>query len=129
MRQPVRIFYGTVKVGLVCFTETSDKNTTKNLVLFSKTLPLLQIRELLKSFMFIDHNFFYYRAFENTHLCPFNKSKFNLKSDRVNLPAPVSPIKCLVYLTNVRAIQYKLGPERLTRLGNSNLLRLPVRRT
>ena len=32
----------------------------------------------------------------------------------------------LLYLPNVRAIQYKLGPERLTRLGNSNVLRLPV---
>ena len=92
-----------------------NKNTTNNLVLFSKTLPLLQIKELLKYFMFINHNFFYYRALENTHLWPFNKSKFNLKSDRFNLPAPVSPITCQAYLTNVRAIQYKLGPERLTR--------------
>ena len=92
-----------------------NKNTTNNLVLFSKTLPLLQIKELLKSFMFINHNFFYYRALENTHLWPFNKSKINLKSDRFNLPAPVSPFTCLAYLTNVRAIQYKLGPERLTR--------------
>ena len=52
--------------------------------------------------------------------------KFNLKSDRVKLVAPVSPIECLLYLPNVRAIQYILGPERLTRLGNSNVLRLPV---
>ena len=29
-------------------------------------------------------------------------------------------------LLNVRAIQYKLGPERLTRLGNANVLLLPV---
>ena len=35
----------------------------------------------------------------------FGKSKFNLKSDRVNLVAPASPIKCLLYLPNVRAIQ------------------------
>ena len=41
---------------------------------------------------------------------PFSKSKFNLKSDRVNLVA--NPIECLLYLTNVHAIQYKLGPER-----------------
>ena len=47
-------------------------------------------------------------------------------SDRVNLVAPASPIECLPYLPNVRAIQFKLGPERLTRLGNSNVLRLPV---
>ena len=44
------------------------------------------------------------------HPWPFSKSKFNLKSDRVNLVAPASPIKCLLYLPNVRAIQYKLGP-------------------
>ena len=55
-----------------------------------------------------------------------SKSKLNLKSDRVNLVAPASPIECLLYLPNVRAIEYKLGPERLTRLGNSNVLRLPV---
>jgi len=55
-----------------------------------------------------------------------SKSKFNLKSDRVNLVAPASPIECLPYLPNVRAIQYKLGPERLTKLGNSNVLRLLV---
>ena len=36
-------------------------------------------------------------------------------------------IECLLYLPNVQAIQYKLGPERLTRLGNSNVLRLPAR--
>ena len=54
------------------------------------------------------------------------KSKFKLKSDRVKLVAPASPIECLLYLPNVRAIQYKLGPEGLTRLENSNLLRLPV---
>ena len=58
---------------------------------------------------------------------PFSKSKFNLKSDHVNLVAPASPIECLLYLRNVPEIQYKLGPERLTRLGNSNVLRLPVR--
>ena len=58
-----------------------------------------------------------------THLWPFSKSKFNLKSDRVNLVAPVSPIECLLYLSNDRAIQYKLGSERLNRLGNSNVQR------
>ena len=31
-----------------------------------------------------------------------------------------------VYLPNVRALQYKLGPERLTRLESSNVLQLPV---
>ena len=61
-----------------------------------------------------------------THPWPFSKSKFNLKSDRVNLVAPASPIECLLYLPNVRAIQYKLGPERLTWFGNSNVLRLPL---
>ena len=71
------------------------------------------------------------RTVQSTHLRTFSKSKFNLKSDRVNLVAPASPIECLLYLPNVRAIQYKLGPERLTRLrivGNSNVLRLPVSR-
>ena len=47
-------------------------------------------------------------------------------ADRVNLVAPASPIECLLHLPNDRAIQYKLGPEKLTRLGNSNVLRLPV---
>ena len=58
------------------------------------------------------------------HPRSFSKSKFNLKSDRVNLVAPASPIE--LYLPNVRAIQYKLGPKRLTRLGNSNVLLLAV---
>ena len=49
-----------------------------------------------------------------------------LNSDCVNLFAPASAIEGLLYLPNVRAIQYKLGPEKLTRLGNSNILRLPV---
>ena len=53
-------------------------------------------------------------------------STVNLKSNRVNLIAQASPIEYLLYLPNVWAIQYKLGPERLTRLGNSNELRLPV---
>ena len=55
---------------------------------------------------------------------PFSNSKFNLKSDRVNFVTPAIPIECLLNLPNVRAMQYKLGPERLTRLGN--VLRLPV---
>jgi len=50
----------------------------------------------------------------------FNKSKFNLKSDRVNLVAPASPIECLLGDT------VQTGPEKLTRHGNSNVLRLPV---
>jgi len=45
----------------------------------------------------------------------------NLKSDRVNFVAPSNPIECLLYLPNVWATQYKLGPERLTRLGNLNV--------
>ena len=63
--------------------------------------------------------------FTLTHLWPFSKSKFNLKSECVNL-APACLIECLLYLPNVRAIQYKLGPERLTRLGYSNELRWPL---
>jgi len=65
-------------------------------------------------------------------LKPLNPSDFeassspDLKSDRVNLAAPASPIECLLYLPNVWATQHKLGPERLTRLGNSNVLRPPV---
>ena len=62
-----------------------------------------------------------------THLWHFSESKLNLKSDGVNLVAPASLIECLPCLPNVRAIQYKLGPERLSRLGNSNVLRLPVK--
>ena len=34
------------------------------------------------------------------HPSPFSKSKFNLKSDRVNLVAPASHIECLLYLRN-----------------------------
>ena len=49
-------------------------------------------------------------------------------SNRVNLVAPASPIECLPYLPNVPAIQYKLGPVSLTLLGNSNVLRLPLRK-
>ena len=60
-----------------------------------------------------------------TYLWPFSKSKFNLKSDRVNFVAPASPFECPLYLRNIRAVQYKPGPERLTRHGNSNVLRLP----
>jgi len=61
-----------------------------------------------------------------THSWPFSKSNLILKSERVNLVAPACPIERLLYLPNVRAIQYKLGPEGLTQLGNSNVLRLPV---
>jgi len=53
-------------------------------------------------------------------------NSFNLKSELDNLASSASPIECLLYLPNVRAIQYKLGPKRLTRLGNSNVLRLPL---
>ena len=65
----------------------------------------------------------------DTHLWPFSKGKFSLKCDSVNLVAPASPNECLLYLPNVQSIQYKLGPERLTRIGNSNVLRLPVMET
>jgi len=61
-----------------------------------------------------------------THLGAFSKSKFNLISDRVNCVAPANPIECVPYLPNIREIQYKLGLERLTRLGNSYVIRLPV---
>ena len=43
------------------------------------------------------------------------------KSDCVNLVAQATPIECLLYLPNVREIRYKLGPERLTLHGNSNV--------
>ena len=66
-----------------------------------------------------------YRYISFTHLWSFSKSKFILKSDRVNLVAPASLIEYLLYLPNVRAIQYKLGQERLTQLGNSNVLGCP----
>ena len=46
-------------------------------------------------------------------------------SDRANLFAPASPVDCLFLQPDVRAVQYKLEPERLTRIGNSNVLRLP----
>ena len=59
-----------------------------------------------------------------TNLWPFSKSKFNLKSNRVNLVAPASPIECLLYLP-IDTV-HKPGPERLIWLKNSNVLRLPV---
>ena len=44
-----------------------------------------------------------------------------------DLVAPAaSPFEYLLFLPNVRAIQYKLGPEKLTWLGNSKVLRMPV---
>ena len=58
-----------------------------------------------------------------TYLWPFSKSKLNLKSDRVNLVAPALVLLSVCFTQcNARAIQYKLGPERLTRLGNSNVI-------
>ena len=57
---------------------------------------------------------------------PLVKVNSSIKSDCVNLVAPASPVDCLLYLPDVCAVQYKRGPERLTRLGNSNVLRLPV---
>ena len=46
----------------------------------------------------------------------------------IHAPLILTHIECLLYLPNVRAIQYKLrvGPEKWTRLGNTNVLRLPV---
>jgi len=60
-----------------------------------------------------------------THLWSFSKSKFNLKSDRVNLVAQrlVLLSVCFIYPMSGR---YKLGLKRLTCLGFSNLLWLPV---
>ena len=60
---------------------------------------------------------------------PFSKRKFNLKPNRVKRVVPASPIEWLLYLANVRATHDKLGPERLTRLENSNVLRLHLRST
>jgi len=40
------------------------------------------------------------------HLWPSSKSKFNLKSNRVNLVASASAIECLLYLPYVPSIQY-----------------------
>ena len=79
-----------------------------------------------KLFNFIKCFIFFGIVQLSTYLWSFNKSKFNQKSDRVNLVAPASLIKCQLYLPNVRTIQCKLGTETLTRLGNSNVLLLPV---
>ena len=80
----------------------------------------------IRKFEFLAKTQFFFFFFSATHPWPFSKSKFHHNSNRVNLVAPASPIECVLYLPNVPAIQYKLGPERLTRLGNSNALRLPV---
>jgi len=67
-------------------------------ICFSQTVNKIRIRKATRS----------YKAYIlclsslRTHLCPFSKSKFNLKSDRVNLVAPASPIECLIYLPNVQ---------------------------
>ena len=62
-----------------------------------------------------------------TYLWPFSKSKINLKSDRINLVAPACPIECLLYPMQCQSDTVQLlRSERLTRLGNSNVLRLPV---
>ena len=60
-----------------------------------------------------------------THPWPSSKSKFNLKSDRLNLlwHQLVLLNVCFIYPMSGR---FKLGPKRLTRPGNSNVLRLPV---
>ena len=78
-----------------------------------------QLRKYFFAFCLIKHRTIWQRmnwAFvwnikglhHHKHLWPFSKSKFNLKSDCVNLVAPASPIECLLYLPNVRAIQYKV---------------------
>ena len=65
-------------------------------------------------------------------LWPFSKFKFNRKSDRVNLVTPASPTECRVSYW-CKCLLYTQCPgdtvqtiERLTRLGNSNVLRLPI---
>ena len=52
-----------------------------------------------------------------------NSTDRSLKSDRVNLVAPASPVH---FVDPCQVVLYKLRSERLTRLGNSNVLRLPV---
>ena len=71
-------------------------------------------------------SFFYFIHKHCPHLWPLSKSKFNLSLTASTLLHRLVLFYCLLYLPNVPAIQYKLGPERLTRLGNSNVLRVPV---
>ena len=59
------------------------------------------------------------------YLWPFSKSKFNLKSDCVNLVALPSPIVCLPVFASFTC--WPGGTVQTgTRLGNSNVLRLPL---
>ena len=51
------------------------------------------------------HKLCLYKLYFVVHPSPFSKSKFNLKSDRVNLVVPACPNECLLYLPNIRAIQ------------------------
>ena len=51
-----------------------------------------------------------------THLWPWSKSKFNLKSDRVNLVAPASSIKRLLYLLMSGRYSTNWDGERFTRV-------------
>ena len=64
---------------------------------------------------------YFFAKYIITGLCLRQRSRnpdpsVKVNSDRVNLVAPASPIKGLLYFPSARAIQYKLGPERLTRL-------------
>ena len=99
---------------------TTDLGNLYNRNIFKTSLYIYIFQD--EKCRFIAIYLYLWSEHRNTHLWPFSKSKLNLKSDRVNLVAPASPIECLLYLPNIRAIQYKLGPERLTRLGNSNVL-------
>ena len=107
--------------NLISIHSTSTINVF-NCVFYVKKLPYCKIHRGLKSTLMN----WAHAITRTTDPGPSSKSKFNLESDRVNLVAPSSPIEYLLYLPNVRAIQYKFVQEKLTRLGNSNVLRLLV---
>ena len=56
--------------------------------------------QFLKLKTWISYSFCITQSFQRTHLWPFSKSKFNLKSDRVNLVALASPVHRARYSTN-----------------------------
>ena len=104
-------------------------NFPNALLLINITLLLgtLNVRQKTKSNLCTHYPVSLFVYTLHTHLWPFSNCKLNLKSDRVNLVAPAMSywVSGFIYPMS-EAIQYKLGPETLTRLGNSNVLQLPV---
>ena len=109
------LFFDSIEM-VVFFSFPSEIDTNKLTIDKSSSPSLkLYICETISKYWRILHED------DRTHLWLFSKIEFNLKSDPVNRLVLLSV--CFIYPIS-GAIQYKLGPERFTRLGNSNVLRL-----